>query len=192
MADVCFPGKPTHCTTCLCEDPKSLKIRRRKVAGGIEHYCWQCLKCGNRVGGAVKKTLVLRLSEGRHPKEFDEELLSRYEAEREQLRDEQAKKYQDRLEEIRRDNEAFNQWYQSYLTTPRWREKRSAVIERCGGTCEGCGLFPVEEVHHTTYDNVGDELLYQLVGLCSFCHRKAHNPRDWREIKIWRPANGAA
>ncbi len=64
--------------------------------------------------------------------------------------------------------------YNAYLATEEWAERRRRVIDRCGGTCEGCRNRPVEHVHHLTYDHVGNELLFELVGLCLRCHRVAH------------------
>jgi hypothetical protein len=65
--------------------------------------------------------------------------------------------------------------YDEYLRSPEWKHKRSLVISREKNTCQGCGIMPIEEVHHSTYSHIGDELLFQLVGLCSECHRKVHN-----------------
>lgn len=64
--------------------------------------------------------------------------------------------------------------YKEHLKSTKWAELRKKVIARCGNVCEGCGCAPVENVHHLTYANVGDELLFQLVGLCRNCHKKAH------------------
>lgn len=72
------------------------------------------------------------------------------------------------------DKAEFDLWYRNYLLTPAWRFKRRLVLARCNGKCEGCAGRPATEVHHLTYDHVGDELLYELVGLCENCHKKAH------------------
>jgi hypothetical protein len=65
-------------------------------------------------------------------------------------------------------------WYNSYLQSDDWKVKRRKVYDRCRGLCEGCRDRPVTQVHHLTYVHVGDELLYELVGLCDDCHEKAH------------------
>jgi hypothetical protein len=65
--------------------------------------------------------------------------------------------------------------YDEYLRSPEWKHKRSLVISREKNTCQGCGSKPIEEVHHSTYSHIKRELLFQLVGLCSECHRKVHN-----------------
>jgi hypothetical protein len=65
-------------------------------------------------------------------------------------------------------------WYNEYLNTDVWKARRRKVMDRCRGLCEGCREHPVTQVHHLTYAHVGDELLYELVGLCDACHEKAH------------------
>ena len=64
--------------------------------------------------------------------------------------------------------------YDEYLRSPEWKAKRQIVIKRENNICQGCMNHQIEEVHHSTYSNIGDELLFQLVGLCSNCHRKTH------------------
>lgn len=65
--------------------------------------------------------------------------------------------------------------YDAHLRSPVWRDLRNLVIERCNGWCEGCRKSHVDDVHHLTYKHMGDELLYELVGLCRNCHERAHN-----------------
>jgi hypothetical protein len=72
--------------------------------------------------------------------------------------------------------------YKSYLLSDEWREKRRLIINRCGSVCEGCGLREAEEVHHITYDHIYNEFLFQLLGLCSLCHRKWHETMEHRGV----------
>ena len=64
--------------------------------------------------------------------------------------------------------------YKEYLRSPEWWDRRTLVVKRCGNVCEGCRKAKVNHVHHLTYANIFDELLFQLVGLCRECHEKAH------------------
>lgn len=64
--------------------------------------------------------------------------------------------------------------YQEYLQSEDWWERRTLVMERAGGLCEGCRKVEPIDVHHLTYDHVTEELLYELVALCASCHEKAH------------------
>jgi hypothetical protein len=86
--------------------------------------------------------------------------------------------------------------YEKYLLSEKWQRGRLAVIERSGGQCEWCCGWRIAEIHHLTYERRGDELLSDLVGLCSDCYTWAHTEltptlaiehfgrqqrREWRE-----------
>ncbi len=57
--------------------------------------------------------------------------------------------------------------YAEYLQTPHWKETRAAAIARARGRCAVCGRGdrPLE-VHHRTYERLGEELPEDLVVLC--------------------------
>jgi len=63
--------------------------------------------------------------------------------------------------------------YAKYMDSPEWMLKRAAAISR-DKTCVACSSR-IEHVHHLTYENVGDEPLVDLVGLCKLCHEAAHS-----------------
>jgi hypothetical protein len=67
-----------------------------------------------------------------------------------------------------------NPRYQAYLNSPEWKARRKAVLERCGGVCERCRKYLVDEVHHLTYDRVYNEPLEDLQGVCRPCHAFLH------------------
>lgn len=64
--------------------------------------------------------------------------------------------------------------YAGYLASPAWRKVkaryRKLVIEACGL----CGCDGSLDLHHTTYERVGEELPNDLVWLCRNCHRMVH------------------
>lgn len=66
------------------------------------------------------------------------------------------------------------EYYDAYIKSERWANKRAMVLKRCSQTCEGCGVRPATQVHHLTYEHLGDELLFELVGLCRDCHERVH------------------
>lgn len=164
-----------ECSDCRGEH---LKVRKRAIAGGGCQFRWQCTKCGQAIGHALPQKLILE-RKGREPPLFDEALADRWQGEKEAIRGTEQQQREAEREAARAE---WEQWYAAYLTTPRWRAKRKAVMDRSGGRCEGCGKHRATEVHHLTYANAGDELLFQLVALCEFCHQKAHDPKPWREI----------
>lgn len=66
-------------------------------------------------------------------------------------------------------------WYSDYLQSIRWQTKRNLVCKRDNNICQGCLKNPASDVHHTTYDHVGNEFLFELISLCRSCHQRFHN-----------------
>jgi 5-methylcytosine-specific restriction endonuclease McrA len=76
------------------------------------------------------------------------------------------------------DDRAWWEWYSAYLETPKWRRIRAAILRHHNGICQGCLVAPATQVHHKTYEHVGDELLFELEPVCDDCHRKLHPGHD--------------
>ena len=70
-------------------------------------------------------------------------------------------------------------WYPKYLQSSVWQAKRERVLRRDKHTCQTCRQ-QATEVHHQTYQNVGNESLTELVSLCQRCHRRIHKVRKRR------------
>ncbi len=62
--------------------------------------------------------------------------------------------------------------YSAYLGSPAWRDVKRRYQDACPMACM-CGATTVE-LHHTTYERVGNERLDDLVALCRHCHADAH------------------
>lgn len=170
-----------------CPHKTVTRPRARTIANGATQYRRQCLECGEPVGNVVAKATAFQETNG-SPKAFDEDLFK------------QARRssQEQRIRNLEAQSEEWFAWYNSYLDSDEWRRRRALVIERCGGTCEGCRSQPVKQVHHTTYKHVGRELLFELVGLCDACHEIAHaenpdeipaalNQLEWE--RRWRDEN---
>ena len=69
--------------------------------------------------------------------------------------------------------EFWQPWYDAYLNSDLWAQRRSWVMRRAGNQCERCGRAAYQ-VHHRTYDRVGQELPDDLVALCDQCHMEVH------------------
>ena len=67
-----------------------------------------------------------------------------------------------------------DQWYADYLASEEWKAKSKAVRDRDNHRCLACNGSKRLEVHHLTYDNIGDEPLSDLVTWCHSCHSKHH------------------
>jgi hypothetical protein len=103
----------------------------------------------------------------------------------EQRRQELEKDNATRLVQRQQENERWWGWYNTYLQSEAWAHRRSLVLERCGGYCEGCQERAATVVHHTTYSHAGHELLFQLVGLCAPCHQEVHPDKDLSDSLGW-------
>jgi 5-methylcytosine-specific restriction endonuclease McrA len=64
--------------------------------------------------------------------------------------------------------------YAEYLRTPEWKARRSRVLTRAGHRCELCNASGRLEVHHRTYERYAQEMLQDLIALCSICHKNFH------------------
>jgi hypothetical protein len=62
--------------------------------------------------------------------------------------------------------------YAEYLRSPWWRERRREAGEAVGWRCP-CGA-QATQVHHRTYERLGNESAPDLHPLCGDCHAKIH------------------
>lgn len=65
--------------------------------------------------------------------------------------------------------------YTEYLKTDHWKELRAVKLHEANDQCETCKSKSRLQVHHLTYERVGNELLTDLKVLCESCHEKVHN-----------------
>jgi hypothetical protein len=72
-----------------------------------------------------------------------------------------------------------------YLLTSHWRACRERAIERAGGACQVCHSAEEPNVHHRSYERLGDEAEADLIVLCRACHERFH-----ANGKLARPAHG--
>ena len=89
----------------------------------------------------------------------------------------------------RRGSPRQSEFYLTYLDSAEWRARRCEIIEARGAECESCGADDeMLELHHLTYERLGNELDEDLVLLCERCHRRA----DRRRVRMTRRARGLA
>jgi 5-methylcytosine-specific restriction endonuclease McrA len=65
--------------------------------------------------------------------------------------------------------------YRRYLQSDEWASRRELVLQRADYLCEGCRLDRATEVHHLSYDHLGQEFLWELVAVCRRCHAEWHS-----------------
>ncbi len=63
-------------------------------------------------------------------------------------------------------------YYFAYLQSSAWQHKRHGALERANGRCS-CGAIAAE-IHHNTYERLGDEADDDLEAKCEVCHRRIH------------------
>lgn len=61
-----------------------------------------------------------------------------------------------------------------YLLTPEWKAKRRQALKFQGNHCQVCRSTNGLNVHHNTYERVGEESMDDLAVLCRSCHRIYH------------------
>lgn len=60
--------------------------------------------------------------------------------------------------------------YTDYLQSPEWRAKREKALRFAGYRCQLCNSPKNLQVHHRTYERLGNERLSDLTVLCADCH----------------------
>jgi hypothetical protein len=142
------------------------ELRKRIYVDGRLNVGAQCLRCGSwsakkRPAGSLdslpdydpglyERFLVLQ-----------REVWQRQEEERKRLQEQERKDWWAR--------------YNRYLVTDRWRRKRASVLARANNTCEAlirCSGARATQVHHLTYQRVGDEPIFDLRAVCHECHER--------------------
>lgn len=140
-------------------------IRYRLASNSTKMYKFQCIRCGELFGKWIPHADI------ENPDDItiiDDGLKERYA--------ETIRELEIALKEVQREveKEDFDNTYEEYLKSPEWLKKRDLVLERCDHRCEGCGINIAFLVHHLTYNNVYKEFLFELVGLCGYCHEEIH------------------
>lgn len=148
-----------------CQHPNTTPYRVRVANGSVQvRNC--CVDCGERVGTALpQKDRAWVASLGWQPEEHATSYKARRDAQRRELLLELARRqYAERGR--------LTKSYSEYIKSEAWRARRVLVLKRCGGICEGCGVKKATEVHHSTYEHLFSEFLFELLGLCHSCHEQ--------------------
>lgn len=84
-------------------------------------------------------------------------------------------RHADRLAELR------GMPYREYLRTSEWRARRLVALERAEHRCQVCNTPERLDVHHRTYEHIGEERDEDLLVLCRGCHGLFHEHRNLAE-----------
>lgn len=141
-----------------CDCPKK-ELRRRRLSNGVLVVASQCIRCGRSHGNVSKKGRDLSALPA-----WDDSLGERW-------WNEYRQHWQSQREAK---NHSWWEKYESHMRSEKWQDLRRRVLKRAGGICEGCGERKAVQVHHLTYERLGDEMLFDLVAVCLACHEKIH------------------
>lgn len=85
--------------------------------------------------------------------------------------------------------------YQEYLQTEHWQQKRKFALNRANNRCMICYSNGLLNVHHRTYERIGEEMPSDVIALCEKCHGIFHDklpkPAQPGEYFSPQPRNGA-
>lgn len=139
----------------------STEIRYQVTSNGVRQYYEQCLDCGCRIGTAIGHD---KIKDPDAIVQFDEVLKDNYDYQIRQRSNEI------RLDSYLEENQDFWTKYDEYMKSDKWRAKRKLVLKRDNYLCQACLLRTAQQVHHTTYDHVFNEPLFELQSVCIPCH----------------------
>lgn len=65
--------------------------------------------------------------------------------------------------------------YLAYLHSAHWKQTRTKALQNAGYKCQACSSKDdILDVHHNTYERLGNEDELDLIVLCRSCHGKIH------------------
>lgn len=67
--------------------------------------------------------------------------------------------------------------YAEYLKTPEWKATQKKALRYANFSCQLCSSAKDLNVHHRTYERLGEELPSDLTVLCEVCHGLFHRNR---------------
>jgi len=149
-----------------CRNPFVLITIDRKNCNSAALY-EQCIHCG----GSKNRTKPLSF------KKFGDQIRSEFDIANFDRWHEKIKKEISFLAESKRNFDFFKSpkyKYYMYLNSVEWKAKRELILKRDKYECQICKLKSADNVHHLTYENIGNEQLIDLISLCRECHMKVH------------------
>ena len=161
------PVPPDYSGAPRCDHSGAKEVRRQRQSNGVYVAAEQCLTCGSRLRNVPKASVT----NFQWLPEFDEALRAAWGERVESFYRDRRAAYEAQLAGHDR---AWWDWYSEYLRSAEWAGRRAKVLARDGYRCRGCGDAPATQVHHLTYDRVGNELLFDLVSVCDRCHERCH------------------
>lgn len=87
-----------------------------------------------------------------------------------------------------RDQPTWRERYQAYMHSATWELKRELALWRSKRKCQRCGAKKGLEVHHLSYDRLGQERPEDLEVVCEACHVVADKDREQETARRYENA----
>jgi hypothetical protein len=165
-----------------CEH-RSYRLAFKVAKGGARHYRLQCLHCGESIRMLAKGDLTAGEIASAQP--FDDARLKDFRDRRSAYwRSLVNRERLDLAEQRDREARKWRRRYNRHVSpdNPKWQSLRRRVFNRSGGICEGCGIRRAVQVHHLTYEHLGDEFLWELRAVCLQCHERIHADHEEQDL----------
>lgn len=75
--------------------------------------------------------------------------------------------------------------YRDYIQSQRWMQRKRKYFETHEKKCKACKTSRRIELHHKTYNRLGQERDADLVPLCQLCHSKVHDLFRSSDMTLW-------
>jgi hypothetical protein len=160
-----------------CQNHDSRLVRKRNSSGHWM-YTYQCLICGQ-----IDRTKTGHGPWVPKPAAVDLEAVPLWsDAITEAAM--QAAKFAAASAQAEQDQEWWDR-YREHIDSEKWQALRHKALRRDNWLCQGCLEAAAEHVHHMTYERLGNELLCDLVSLCTDCHQICHPHRDLKGRELY-------
>ena len=156
-----------------------IEKRNKPDRNGRPLFAYQCVTYGERVGEFIPVRTLDKRQLSELPL-WNKELEQTYW--RQMLSEAYEKREQERTKELQR----WRRKYDAYLSSPKWKVLRRKVLARAKGICEGCEERKATQVHHLTYERLGNEMLFDLVAVCDACQKQIHPQRKGAAVLMQR------
>jgi 5-methylcytosine-specific restriction endonuclease McrA len=164
--DARLPGLFRQWQEDACSHPEVVTVQRNDSLGRRQYF-EHCKGCGISLSSAIAHAKVRNLSD------FTAQDMAALEA---SYSNERRARYErlirDAAERVQPSN---RQSYDDYLRSDAWKRRAAKILQRANGVCEGCLSNPASEVHHLTYQNIGQEFAWELRAVCRSCHSRIHS-----------------
>lgn len=145
-------------------------------------YKKRCAICWGGMNHTYKRSEALEILAGEPP--FDDEECHKKRMEISELR----KEYYSTLYETyrQRRQQAWRNYYETYLKSMRWHLLRVKVLTRDEYKCASCKSTDTLQLHHRHYQTLGEESLDDVITLCKTCHKLFHLAQNAVRSEIYQ------